>query len=118
MARAPPWWRRTPKNTVVTMAEPMAVASCWTALSEPLALPASSAVDVADGDLVDGAEAGAHAHAEHSIDGAVSQGVTDRPVRATVSHRPRAPTSVTARPITTIRPAQLARAAGGRRTRR
>ncbi len=42
IAFAPPPSRRTLKNTVVTMADPMAVASCCTALKEPLALPASS----------------------------------------------------------------------------
>ncbi len=42
IAFAPPLLRRTLKKTVVTMADPMAVASCCTALREPLALPASS----------------------------------------------------------------------------
>jgi hypothetical protein len=34
----PPEW----KYTVVTTAEPMPLASCWIAVSDPLALPASS----------------------------------------------------------------------------
>jgi len=43
MACAAPNWARWLKYTVVTTAEPMAAASCWTALRDPLALPAAPA---------------------------------------------------------------------------